>query len=164
MYWHAFLTTEIKLPDKITAQKMKKSLTENIIFCAVYSRRCLTSAAQSFFKYRPSRHVKLLRIKPTITFVFLIFADIWRAYCKSPSRITPTSFHSNTCSKSWLWSIIKHFFLPECQRHEKPALPKCKMDEYQKATTDFMLADLLRNLNKLNVSSMLVNKTWRRLC
>ena len=38
------------------------------------------------------------------------------------------------------------------------------MDEYQKATTDFMLADLLRNLNKLNVSSVLVNKTWRRLC
>ena len=108
-------------------KKMKKSLTENLIFCAVYSRWCLTSAVQSFFKYRPSRHNKLLQIKPTMTFVFLIFADIWSSYCKSPSRITLRSFHSNTCSNSWLWNIIKHFFLPECQRHEKPTLPKCKM-------------------------------------
>ena len=38
------------------------------------------------------------------------------------------------------------------------------MDEYQTAAADFMLAELLRNLNKLNVSSMLVIKTWRRLC
>ena len=86
MYWNAFLSTE----PKITWPHARWRLTNAV-------------------KRRPSRYDKLLQIKPTMVFTFLIFAEICSSSFKSASKITPRSFaqrDGSTLDCEILWNAL----------------------------------------------------------